>query len=166
MSNHDDGGARNECQETFDDLLFTFHIDRGSGFVEDKEPGFSQYGLRQRDALAFAARNQGATLADYRVETHVQSPHELICTGKRESAPHLVSLTLLMGMTIGLTHALMINELRLPPFIATLATMAGLRSLATLLCQNKTINVPFDAYRVLGKELWITLSIFSASRSS
>ena len=39
--------------------------------------------------------------------------------------------------------------------------MAGLRSLATVLCQNRTINVPFAAYRVLGKEAWITLSIFA-----
>ncbi len=71
-----------------------------------------------------------------------------------------IGLTLLLGLVIGLVHAAMINHLRLPPFIATLATMAGLRSLATLLCQNKTINVPFDAYRVLGKEAWVTLSIF------
>jgi len=72
-----------------------------------------------------------------------------------------IGLTLFMGMTIGLTHALMINELRLPPFIATLATMAGLRSLASVLCQNKTINVPFDGYRAMGKEFWISLSIFT-----
>jgi ribose/xylose/arabinose/galactoside ABC-type transport system permease subunit len=73
-----------------------------------------------------------------------------------------IGLTLLMGLTIGLVHALMINGLRLPPFIATLATMAGLRSLATILCHNKTINVSFDTYRVLGKEPWVTLSIFSS----
>jgi ribose/xylose/arabinose/galactoside ABC-type transport system permease subunit len=72
-----------------------------------------------------------------------------------------IGLTLLMGLTIGLLHALMINWLRLPPFIATLATMAGLRSIASILCQNRTINVSFDAYRVLGKEAWITLSIFA-----
>ena len=72
-----------------------------------------------------------------------------------------IGLTLLMGLAIGLLHALMINGLRIPPFIATLATMAGLRSLATILCQNRTINVSFDAYRVLGKEAWVTLSIFS-----
>ena len=30
--------------------------------------------------------------------------------------------------------------------------MAGLRSLATVLCQNKTINVSFDAYRALGND--------------
>ncbi len=72
-----------------------------------------------------------------------------------------IGLTLLMGTTIGLGHALMINLLRLPPFIATLATMAGLRSLATLLCQNKTITVPFSAYRAMGKEPWMTLSSFA-----
>jgi ribose/xylose/arabinose/galactoside ABC-type transport system permease subunit len=71
-----------------------------------------------------------------------------------------IGLTLLLGMTIGLVHAGMINGLRLPPFIATLATMAGLRSLAALLCQNKTINVSFDLYRALGKEAWISLAIF------
>jgi ribose/xylose/arabinose/galactoside ABC-type transport system permease subunit len=72
-----------------------------------------------------------------------------------------ITLTLLLGLTIGLVHALLINGLRLPPFIATLATMAGLRSLATILCHNRTINVPFDAFRVLGKEAWLTLAIFS-----
>jgi ribose/xylose/arabinose/galactoside ABC-type transport system permease subunit len=73
-----------------------------------------------------------------------------------------IALTLLMGLTIGLLHALMINGLRIPPFIATLATMAGLRSIATVLTQNRTINVSFDAYRVLGKEAWVTLSIFAS----
>ena len=72
-----------------------------------------------------------------------------------------IGLTLLMGTSIGLGHALMINVLRLPPFIATLATMAGLRSLATVLCQNRTITVPFPAYRALGKEPWISLAIFA-----
>jgi ribose/xylose/arabinose/galactoside ABC-type transport system permease subunit len=73
----------------------------------------------------------------------------------------VIGLTLLMGTSIGLGHALMINLLRLPPFIATLATMAGLRSLATVLCQNRTITVPFPIYRALGKEPWISLSIFA-----
>jgi ribose/xylose/arabinose/galactoside ABC-type transport system permease subunit len=72
-----------------------------------------------------------------------------------------IGITLLMGLVIGLFHALMINELRLPPFIATLATMAGLRSLATLVSQNKTINVSFDSYRIWGSYSWYTLAIFS-----
>ena len=72
-----------------------------------------------------------------------------------------IGITLLMGLSIGLFHAFMINRLRLPPFIATLATMAGLRSLATILSQNRTINVSFDSYRVWGSNPWFALSIFS-----
>ncbi len=77
-----------------------------------------------------------------------------------------IGITLLLGLAIGLVHAFMISGLRLPPFIATLATMAGLRSLAILLCQNKTINVSFDAYRAMGKESWLTLTIFGCVAAS
>ena len=56
----------------------------------------------------------------------------------------------------------MINQLRLPPFIATLATMAGLRSLAAILSGNKAINVPFEWYRVFGSNPWWTLVLFAA----
>jgi len=73
-----------------------------------------------------------------------------------------MGLTLLLGLGIGLVHAFMINRLGLPPFIATLATMAGLRSVAMLLCENRSINVPFEAYRILGKEPKWTLAIFAA----
>jgi ribose/xylose/arabinose/galactoside ABC-type transport system permease subunit len=78
--------------------------------------------------------------------------------------PHLIALamalTLVLGLVIGLLHALMINQLRLPPFIATLATMAGLRSLAAILSENRTINVPFEWYRTFGRDAWWTLGIF------
>jgi ribose/xylose/arabinose/galactoside ABC-type transport system permease subunit len=73
-----------------------------------------------------------------------------------------IGLTLLMGLAIGLFHALMINQLRLPPFIATLATMAGLRSLATVISKNRTINVTYDPYRVLGSDPRVSLGIFAA----
>jgi ribose/xylose/arabinose/galactoside ABC-type transport system permease subunit len=73
-----------------------------------------------------------------------------------------IALTLLMGLAIGLFHAFLINELRLPPFIATLATMAGLRSLATILSGNRTISVPFRWFRVFGSEPWWSLAIFAA----
>ena len=73
-----------------------------------------------------------------------------------------IGLTLLMGLSIGLLHALMINVFRLPPFIATLATMAGLRSLASILSGNRTINVNYDAFRVLGNNPWWTLAVFAA----
>jgi ribose/xylose/arabinose/galactoside ABC-type transport system permease subunit len=72
-----------------------------------------------------------------------------------------IGLTLAMGLAIGLLHALMINSLGLPPFIATLATMAGLRSLASVIAQNKTINVNYDAFRVFGNNPWYTLAIFT-----
>jgi ribose/xylose/arabinose/galactoside ABC-type transport system permease subunit len=74
-----------------------------------------------------------------------------------------IALTLLMGLIIGLLHAFMINWLRLPPFIATLATMAGLRSLAIILSTNRSINVPFKAFRVLGSDNWYTVPIFVAA---
>jgi ribose/xylose/arabinose/galactoside ABC-type transport system permease subunit len=73
-----------------------------------------------------------------------------------------ILLTLGMGLAIGLAHAFMINQLRLPPFIATLATMAGLRSLASILSRNKSINVPFEGYRLFGSNPWWTLAIFAA----
>jgi ribose/xylose/arabinose/galactoside ABC-type transport system permease subunit len=73
-----------------------------------------------------------------------------------------ISLTLLFGLSIGLLHAVMIVWLRLPPFIATLATMAGLRSLAAILSQNRTIVVKYPAFRVLGNNTWYSLAIFAA----
>jgi len=61
-----------------------------------------------------------------------------------------MTLTLLMGLGIGLFHSFLINKFGLPPFIATLATMSGLRSLASILSENRTINVPFKLFRKLG----------------
>ncbi|WP_422930529.1 ABC transporter permease [Singulisphaera sp. PoT] len=71
------------------------------------------------------------------------------------------AITLAMGLLVGLGHALMINWFRLPPFIATLATMAGLRSLATILSKNQPITVRFESYRLLGKEPSWTLIVFA-----
>lgn len=70
-----------------------------------------------------------------------------------------VVLTLAMGAMVGILHALMINRLQLPPFIATLATMAGLRSLANLISKN-AITIPFESFRLIGKEMTYTLPIF------
>lgn len=61
-----------------------------------------------------------------------------------------VALTLVMGLSIGWFHSFLINKFGLPPFIATLATMSGLRSLASILSENRTINVPFKLFRKLG----------------
>ncbi len=76
-----------------------------------------------------------------------------------------IGLTLLMGFGIGLLHALMINSFRLPPFIATLATMAGLRSLAAILSGNRTITVKYDTFRMFGNNSLWTLAIFAVVAS-
>jgi ribose/xylose/arabinose/galactoside ABC-type transport system permease subunit len=73
-----------------------------------------------------------------------------------------IALTLLMGLVIGIAHAGMINFLRLPPFIATLATMAGLRSLAMIVSDNRPITVNLAAFRSLGNDPWYTVPIFAA----
>jgi len=73
-----------------------------------------------------------------------------------------VALTLLMGVGIGLLHAFFITIFRLPPFIATLATMAGLRSLATVLSNNRSVNMDFAAFRKFGSDNSYTVPIFAA----
>ncbi|MDE2509108.1 MAG: ABC transporter permease [Planctomycetota bacterium] len=73
-----------------------------------------------------------------------------------------IALTLLLGLAIGLMHSVMINYLRLPPFIATLATMAGLRSVATVVASNHQITLAYPAFRMLGKEMTWSLAIFAA----
>lgn len=71
-----------------------------------------------------------------------------------------VAATALIGLCVGLLHALMINQLRLPPFIATLATMAGLRSVAIVLAENRTARVAEPMFRVFGYNLWVAVGIF------
>ena len=71
-----------------------------------------------------------------------------------------VTLSLLLGMAIGVGHAFLINSFHLPPFIATLATMAGLRSLALILSGNRSITLPDDSVRVLGMNFWVTVILF------
>jgi ribose/xylose/arabinose/galactoside ABC-type transport system permease subunit len=73
-----------------------------------------------------------------------------------------IALTLLMGLVIGLTHAFLINRLQLPPFIATLASLAGLRSLAQVISQDRSITVSVDAFRMLGRFPVYTVPVFAA----
>jgi ribose/xylose/arabinose/galactoside ABC-type transport system permease subunit len=71
-----------------------------------------------------------------------------------------IGLTLLLGLAIGLVHAVEINYLRLPAFIATLATMASMRSAAAILSGNKSITVPYEWFRVWGRNSWYSVTIF------
>jgi ribose/xylose/arabinose/galactoside ABC-type transport system permease subunit len=71
-----------------------------------------------------------------------------------------IAMTLLLGLLIGLFHAFLITTIRLPPFIATLATMAGLRSIAKIVDGNHTITVRYDSFRFLGDDYRVSLGIF------
>jgi ribose/xylose/arabinose/galactoside ABC-type transport system permease subunit len=73
--------------------------------------------------------------------------------------------TLLSGFLIGSLHAWLITIVGLPPFVATLATLVGLRSLARAICEASTLAVLggsstqiglFDRnFRYLATSVWI-----------
>lgn len=78
------------------------------------------------------------------------------------STPMLVLMigsTLVVGLLIGLFHAFLINRLDLPPFIATLGTMAGLRSLASVITTG-TIGMYDQRFRMLATEPAILFGLF------
>lgn len=73
--------------------------------------------------------------------------------------------TLVSGFLIGSLHAWLITVIGLPPFVATLATLVGLRSLARAICESITLSVQGgastqisvfdDNLRYLAKSVWI-----------
>jgi ribose/xylose/arabinose/galactoside ABC-type transport system permease subunit len=73
--------------------------------------------------------------------------------------------TLAVGLLIGSFHAWLITVVRLPPFVATLATLVGLRSLARILMETVTravwnspktqIDVAADSFKYLTREFCI-----------
>jgi ribose/xylose/arabinose/galactoside ABC-type transport system permease subunit len=77
---------------------------------------------------------------------------------------------LLVGLLIGSLHAWLITVIGLPPFVATLATLVGLRSFARAICENVTTAVIgarstqiqiFDArFRYLATSVWIPAVLF------
>lgn len=80
--------------------------------------------------------------------------------------------TLLTGFLIGSLHAWLITGVGLPPFIATLATLVGLRSFARAICENATeafangrstqIQVYDNSFRYLATSVWIPAFVFLA----
>jgi ribose/xylose/arabinose/galactoside ABC-type transport system permease subunit len=79
--------------------------------------------------------------------------------------------TLTTGFLIGTLHAWLITVVGLPPFVATLASLVGLRSLARVFVQEVTaaitptgrttqIYVNDDAFSRLGTTWWIPLATF------
>ena len=81
--------------------------------------------------------------------------------------------TLLAAFLVGSFHAWLITSIGLPPFVATLASLVGLRSLARLLIElvtrtayhkptgNSQIYIGDDFYHRLGTEWWIPLLVFA-----
>jgi ribose/xylose/arabinose/galactoside ABC-type transport system permease subunit len=78
--------------------------------------------------------------------------------------------TLVAGLLIGSLHTWLITVVGLPPFIATLATLVGLRSLGRALIENVTLHVLgsrstqiqiYDAqFRYLATSVWIPVLVF------
>jgi len=74
------------------------------------------------------------------------------------------------GFIVGTLHAWLITAVRLPPFIATLATLVGLRSLARALAtsttaallptKNSQINVYDPAFKFVRDNVWIPVAVF------
>jgi ribose/xylose/arabinose/galactoside ABC-type transport system permease subunit len=78
--------------------------------------------------------------------------------------------TLVVGLLIGSLHAWLITVVGLPPFIATLATLVGLRSLARAIVENVTaatwggrstqIQIYDSQFRYLATSVWIPVLVF------
>lgn len=71
----------------------------------------------------------------------------------------MVTATTAVGVAIGLFHGFLINRLDLPPFVATLGTMAGLRSLASVVTTG-TIGMADERFRMIGRHWQAPVIIF------
>ncbi|NDC53035.1 MAG: ABC transporter permease [Planctomycetia bacterium] len=77
--------------------------------------------------------------------------------------------SLLAGFLVGTLHTWLITAVRLPPFIATLATLVGLRSLARALAtsttaallptKNSQINVYDPMFKFVRDNVWIPVAV-------
>ncbi len=78
--------------------------------------------------------------------------------------------TLVVGFLVGSLHAWLITVVGLPPFIATLASLVGLRSLGRVVCENVTevqfggkssqIQIYDEQFRYLATSVWIPVVVF------
>lgn len=101
------------------------------------------------------------------------SPAAMI--GFKPAGPVAVTLgclaALASGFLVGTLHAWLITAIRLPPFIATLATLVGLRSLARALAESATaavtpsknnlINVADPFFKTIRDNVWIPVAVFA-----
>jgi ribose/xylose/arabinose/galactoside ABC-type transport system permease subunit len=75
------------------------------------------------------------------------------------------------GFLVGTLHTWLITAIRLPPFVATLATLVGLRSFARAMCEFVTkerwgsigqqVNVNTPAFIYIKEHLWIATTVFA-----
>ena len=82
-----------------------------------------------------------------------------------------IGAALLSGLLVGTLHTWLITAIRLPPFVATLATLVGLRSFARAMClfvtkerwgsesQQINVNTPFFAW-LKEHNVWIMTGTF------
>ncbi len=78
--------------------------------------------------------------------------------------------TLLVGVLIGSLHAWLVTSVGLPPFVATLATLVGLRSFGRALAESVTapvyrqqkyqIEILDSQFRYLATSVWIPVVVF------
>jgi ribose/xylose/arabinose/galactoside ABC-type transport system permease subunit len=83
-----------------------------------------------------------------------------------------ISGTLVVGLLIGSMHAWLITIVGLPPFVATLATLVGLRSFGRVIVENVTmanfggrstqIQIFDTQFRYLATSVWIPAVLFGA----
>lgn len=81
-----------------------------------------------------------------------------------------IGATILVGFLIGSLHAWLITVVKLPPFVATLATLVGLRSLARAIIESvneqirgnriSRIQVYDEFFRDFGRTYWVPAIIF------
>lgn len=76
-----------------------------------------------------------------------------------------VAAALASGFLVGSLHAWLITVVRLPPFVATLATLVGLRSLARAICQHvgggAQIHIFNGTFRYITTNVWIPVLLFA-----
>lgn len=72
--------------------------------------------------------------------------------------------TLGVGFLVGTLHTWLITSVKLPPFIATLSTLVGLRSFARILCDYATRN--FGATKSASSNIYVSDTINTYIRSN
>ena len=100
------------------------------------------------------------------------APAEMLAFKPVGSVVVLVAVlaSLLTGFFVGTLHTWLITVVRLPPFIATLATLVGLRSFARAICESSTavltptksalINVADPAFKAVRDNVWFSVITF------